>query len=274
MTTTPPVPVEELPDKFDGSVIQLIYGAGGTGKTEYAGSIGENGIVLSIGEGHLTLSSPDYRNRNPKRPKISYIRETYDPKTGLFTSAEAFDKVTDYMDWFLTTDLDTLALDDSTFLSQFARNKGMEFNSSRISGGADSLAISRSAGFLNADIGDYGSEMKIIMWLLATQVPQFKEKKKNLILVAHERHIFKKAIKIGGEDTLERIIPAFTGKTFPDAVQVFFDFVWRFQMVNGVKVRALTMGTTNALAKSRWRVVPEQWENPNFLVLLNKLMEK
>jgi hypothetical protein len=99
-------------------------------------------------------------------------------------------------------------------------------------------------------------------------------------MVAHERHIYEKASRIGGTDTLIKILPGFTGKTFPDAVQLHFDFVWNHEVVNGNKFRAKTVGNEKIIAKTSWEtsisakdpsVFTEVVDNPNFQDILKKI---
>jgi hypothetical protein len=266
----PYIPViEEIPEEYEGSIIQMVYGKLGTGKSEYGASIGPDGLVLSIGAGEMTLSSPGFKQRYPRevRPRITYIKEDIDPKTGLFKSAEAFDKVCDTTDWFLASDFRTFTIDDATFLTKFARNKAVEANYNASNDkNASSLVKSRDAGFLLMDIGDYGKEMSVIDWYLSTYVPAFKAAKKNFILLAHERHIFYPAERIGAPRKLKGIKPGFTGETFPDSVGAYFDLIWRFEVMNGTAFRAWTMPTLEYDAKTRWSgQFKEKEERPRFV---------
>lgn len=265
MTRQSPIPIEEISDKFDGSVTMLYYAESGAGKTELAGSIGKDGIILEIGAGDLTLRSPGFRSRYKDIPKIAFIHENIDPATGLFRSADAFNQVTDFCDWFLEgqNDFQTLAIDDATSLNIFARNLGMEANAKLDIG--DTMRKSQKVGFPVPEVSDYGKEINILMWFLGNDVAHFKRRKKNLLITAHERHIYKAPEKVGGEPTITKIIPGFTGKTLPDTIEQFFDFVWRGEVANGTVFRCKTISNQNYKCKTRWSgVFPEEIKNPDF----------
>lgn len=270
MIKEPPLPIVEIGDKFEESITMLAYGAGGTGKTEFLGSIGEKGIILSCGEGQLTLKGPGFRRRHPKIPKIVYLREEMDPTTGMFKRADAWDKFTDFCDWFVTQDdFDTLGADDASILGSYARNKGMETNQ-ELGIGAP-IIKSRQMGFPVPEIADFGKEVGIWIWFLSTHLSKFKERRKNIVISAHERHIYSKGA-IGAPAILTKILPGFTGNVLPDAIQNYFDFVWKFEVANGTVFRCKTISNENYVAKTRWSdVFPEEIKNPDFLKILNTL---
>jgi hypothetical protein len=280
----PPFPIEEIPIKIEGGVSYLGYGPGGSGKSYFLGSIGADGVIACLHRKDMTFRSPNFRKKYPNPPKIVYIEEKdYDEKTGIFKSAKAFDALCDFTDWFIDKqdEFKTLGIDDGTAFSQFARNKGMESKSQVTNENAvNSLEQSKHFGYLRADIGDYNEEMKIIIWYLSNNIPRIKRAGKNFVMVAHERHIYEKASRIGGTDTLIKILPGFTGKTFPDAVQLHFDFVWNHEVVNGNKFRAKTVGNEKIIAKTSWEtsisakdpsVFTEVVDNPNFQDILKKI---
>lgn len=259
----PPVPIEDISDKFEGVINIMIYGTGGTGKSEFGASTGKDGIVLSIGNGELTFSSPGFRKRNPVPPKIAYIREEIDPKTGIFKSPpEAFDKVGDFMEWFIQSDFKVLTVDDATALNQFAKNKSLDMSPNfRKDNVSTSLNKSKKYGFPIMEVDDYQREMNLISWLLADHMPRMNDAGKSFILIAHERLFHKPPDKIGGEKLLYRVTPGFTGQTFPDAVVNMFDFVWYATVLNGTVFRVQTMPSLVIAAKTRWSGVFHEKES-------------
>jgi hypothetical protein len=200
-----------------------------------------------------------------------FLRERMNDQTGMFDKAEAWDKFTDVCDWFVTQDeYDTLAIDDATGLGMYARNKGMETNQDM--GLGATMIKSNKAGFAITEIQDYKMEVGIWIWFFLTHLPKFKERKKNFILAAHERHIYSKGQGIGSPSVLEKILPGFTGQVLPDQVQNYFDFVWRFEVANGTAFRAQTVSNNKFLAKTRWGgVFPQEIKNPDFNSLVETL---
>lgn len=248
--------IEDIPDKYDGSVIAMFYGKGGVGKTQLGGSVGRDGLIVMVGAGEMTLSSPEYKKKYPveKRPRITYIREEIDRKTGFFTDAKAFDKVRDTTDFFLDTpDFKTLVIDDATAFRKFALNVAIQSNASlRASDKETSFDKGKRLGFPIIEMDDFQKEMNLIEWYLSNVIPECRERKKNLILIAHERHVFDPPKKQGDQPSLKFIKPGFTGKTFPDTVTAMFDLVWRMEVVNGTVFRAYTQPTLQYDAKTRW----------------------
>lgn len=222
--------VEKLADLKPGaSLVELIYGPGGTGKTYYGGGCD---LVISAGEGIETLLDKNYTPDTGFSPNIIFVRETFDPKTGIFKKAEAFDTVTDALDWFLTQDdLKSVCIDDATFLSMFAKNKSIEVMGE--TGRSKAHETSKNIGFVTLGVQDYGEEIKILSWFLATYVSQFKAKEKDFVLLAHERnimeHIDPNRPMLGKR--VAKTLPGFTGETFPDQIQAFFDHVWHAESI-------------------------------------------
>lgn len=268
----PPVPIEDIPDKFPGHLNMMVYGPGGTGKSEFGASTGKEGIVLSIGNGEMTFSSPGFKQRNPVPPKIAYIREEIDPKTKIFkVPAKAFDTVCDFIEWFILSDFRFLTIDDATTLNQFAKNKSISI-SGDFSNGASTLDKSKKHRFPLQEIGDYGREMSMISWMLADHLPRLNDAGKSFILIAHERLFYKPAARIGDEKILYRVTPGFTGQTFPDAMVNIFDLVWHTSVVNGNKFRFKTMPTQLYAGKTRWSgVFSDPEDSMTFLKLFQRL---
>lgn len=262
-------------DRYEPGVgwILLYYGASGSGKTYFAGTAGGRTLFVNSGDGMETLLSPAFTSRYPeaKQMIVVDVRE-YNPKS----TEQAFDIVTKAVNHALNNfadQFDNIVMDEATAFRRFAINKAMQLNTAmRVnqSGRGDRLKE-----FAKPDIGDYGTEMQMIEWFLGQYIPLFKERGKNFIMLAHERQIYGKPAKIGDEAPLKRVVPGFTGKTFPDVVPAYFDDVWRAEVIGSGtnKVyRARTAGSTIELGKSRHGGVFGTVEpDPNFLKLLAKI---
>lgn len=253
--------------------ILLYYGASGAGKTYFAGTAGDRTLFVNIGDGLETLLSPGFTSRYPsaKGMIVVDIRE-YNPKS----TEQAFDIIIKAINHALNIfgdKFDNIVMDETTALRRFAINKAMQLNTAartNASGRGDRLKE-----FAKPDIGDYGTEMQMIEWFLGQYIPLFKERNKNFIMLAHERQIYGKPARIGDEAPLKRVVPGFTGKTFPDVVPAYFDDVWRAEVVGAGSnkvYRARTAGSTIELAKSRHGGIFESVEpDPNYLKLLAKI---
>lgn len=250
----------------------LLYGASKSGKTYFSGTSGPRTLFINIGEGIETLMAPAFRDRYREAASgmiMVDIREKQD-------IALAFDEVTETIDEALKVfpdKFDTVVLDEATAFRRFALNKSMELNTgARTSGKAREA---RTAEFVKPDIGDYGTEMQMIEWFLGTYIPIFKAANKHFIMLAHERQTFGKPPKIGDEPVLKRVLPGFTGKTFPDQIPSFFDDVWHTEAVGGgsnVVYRIRTAGDEIEIGGSRhggiFSVVEQ---DPQFHVLLARI---
>lgn len=270
--------VDEIPARFKrlkdrergDSWILLLYGPSKSGKTFFAGTAGPRTFFINIGDGLTTLQSPAFTSRYPKSADMITvdIRETGDDAT-------AFEAVFTAIDDGLTKfsgEWDTLVIDEATALRKFAMNKSMELNTAARTRGHRG---SRLEKFVLPEIGDYGVEMQMIEWFLGQLIPILKQERKNLILIAHERQIYGKPAKIGDEPPLKKIVPGFTGKTFPDKVPAFFDDVWRSEVVGGEGnqvYRIRTGGTEARMGGSRnGGIFAIEEKNPNFLAMLERI---
>ncbi len=122
------------------------------------------------------------------------------------------------------------------------------------------------------EIDDYQREMSMIGWMFHEHLPRMNDKGKSFILVAHERLFYRAADRIGGEKTLYRVTPGFTGQTFPDSIVNMFDLVWHTTVVNGKTFRMRTMPTLLYAAKTRWSgVFAEQEDSMTFLKLIKRM---
>ena len=152
-------------------------------------------------------------------------------------------------------------------------NKSMELNTDARTKGAS--RAKRTEDFVKPDIGDYGTEMQMIEWFLGTFIPLFKEHKKHFVMLAHERQTFSKPPKIGDDPVLKRVLPGFTGKTFPDQVPAYFDDVWHVEVVGGgtnVAYRLRTAGSESEIGGARHGGIFNVVEtNPDYRKMLDRI---
>lgn len=256
------------------SWILLIYGPSKAGKTYFAGTSGPRTLYINTGEGIDTLMSPAFTSRYPERRNMIVVDIREQDPNGV---PQAFDMVTDVIDHAMKhfpEKFDTVVLDDATFTRSFAMNKAVELNSSLRTKGAK--RANPREEYVKVDIGDYGEEMKMIEWFLSQYVPVFKGAQKHFICLAHERQIFAKPGNIGDEPVLKRIVPAFTGKTFPDKVPAYFDDVMHAEQISDASgnttYRMRTAGNDMEMAGVRHGGVFGTVEpNPDFLKMLAKI---
>lgn len=260
---------KRLKDRTPGEAwIIMVYGASKSGKTYFAGTAGKRTLFINIGEGLATLESPAFTSRYPDSANMIVV-DVRD-HSGI---ADGFDKVTTVIDHALAhfpNEFDTVVLDEATAFRKFALNKAMDLNSAQRS----TVRGSRKNDYVKAEIGDYGIEMDMIEWFLGEYIPIFKKEGKNFLMIAHERQVYGKPAKMGDEPPLKRILPGFTGKTFPDKVPAFFDDVWRSEVVGKVNkvYRMRTAGDEMEMGGSRHGGVFAVTEtDPNFLKMINRI---
>lgn len=267
---------KRLGDRKPGqSWILLIYGASGTGKTWFCGTAGEKTLFLNIGNGMETLSSPLFLSKYPSAKDIIYVDITA-RMAGEVAADKAFDIITDAIDVALAKHadkFDTIVLDDATYLRKMAMNKAMTLNTAARTNKTGRYDPTES--FVSADVQDYKVEMNMIEWFLATYTPKLREANKHFVMTAHERMTFGKAPKIGDDAPLLRVMPGFTGKTFPDVIPAYFDDVFRTEVVGSEMNRVYrfsTAGNEMQSGKSRHAGVFENVEkSPEFRKLLARI---
>jgi hypothetical protein len=250
----------------------LYYGPSKTGKTFFAGSAGPRTLYVNTGHGMETLAAPAFTNKYPKSSGMIYVDVWEKNPKGI---AEAFDVTTDIIDHALKVfpdQFDTVVLDEATAFRSFAINKATEMNTAL----RTNKRPNRQEEFVGTDVQDYKIEMDMIEWFLGTYTPKFKEAGKNFLMLAHERQIFQQAGNIGGEPTLKRVLPGFTGKTMPDRVPAFFDDVWHSEAISdaagNVQYRARTAGNSAEIGGSRHGGIFNVVEpDPNYLKLLERI---
>lgn len=286
--TIPPPPTEiggsdEVSDFYDQQVpfkfkrlsarkpgeswIQMVYGPSKTGKTFYAGTAGPRTLFINIGDGIETLESPLFKSKYPASREMITVEIQ---KMELKSVDEAFDTICNVVDHALAKfpeTFDTIVLDEATALRKYALNKAMTLNTQARTQG--SRRGNRTDEYVKAELGDFGVEMDMIEWFLGTYIPIFKERKKHFLMLAHERQIYGKPAKQGDEPILQRVVPGFTGKTFPDKVPAFFDDVFHSKVKMDASSNAYysleTAGSEKMMAGVRHNGIFDTIEpNPNF----------
>lgn len=260
------------------SVTMLAYGAAGTGKTWFVGTAGPRTLIINIGNGLATIKSPVFRKKfySAGLPIIATIHEERDEKTGIFKVATGFDAVCDAIDVALAQfpdRFDTIAVDDATQLRGFAANKALEVGAE--DNRSKTLEKAKKYGTVLMAQQDFFGEMNLVEQFVAGTVDLARKHNKHFILTAHERYVWKKMMdqkgKVIGEE-VDRVRPAFTGKSFPDDITGHFDLVWHFEAIaagGGQVYRAHTAEARKYLAKTRYPEVFKGVEiNPNFLKIV------
>jgi hypothetical protein len=246
----------------------LVYGQSKSGKTHLVGTAGSRVLYINIGNGIETLLAPAFRERYGK---VAEEMITVDISTD---DMNGFDKVCVVIDHALKHfpgAFDWVIVDEATALRREAMNKSMELNTKERS----KIRDNPKDEFVAPDVQDFLREMQAIEWFLATYIPIFKREGKHFVMVAHERQIYKKAEKAMSDPVLDRIVPGFTGKTFPDAVPAYFDDVWHMEKVDALPnpvYRVRTAGTGTELGDSRHGGIFKTQENdPNLQEMLQRI---
>lgn len=265
----------------DRYITLLYFGGNGTGKTYFIATAGSRTLIINIGNGLVTINNPLIKAKfyQDGLPIVSTIHEERDPKTNIFKSADAWDKVADAIDFGLkhfSDKFDTIVIDDASMLKAFAAHKGLEL--SEPSGKSHTLKNARSDGAIAMAIQDYGMEMALIEQFVAGTIALCKSRRKHFILTAHVRETFKKLKdaqgKVIGEE-VEKTRPGFTGRTFPDDIARHFDMVWYATVLQASPApvfRAQTNESKSINAKSRYPGVFDEHElNPNFLDIVRRV---
>jgi hypothetical protein len=225
--------VDEIPP--GESVSAIVYGASKTGKTWFFGTAGDRALIIDTGAGLETLRSPAFRIGIGTKPFIVSVKEKLGER-GWVDEAEAFDMVCDGIDQGLARfgdEIDTVIVDDMTALQRYAMNKALEVNAEKKK--SKSLERSKKLDALVLAQQDWGIQMDLVTRMLASYVETMKSIKKNFIVGAHERCLYRPLRRddggIAGEE-LYKIIPAFYGKQYLDTICGLFDEIWHTETAN------------------------------------------
>lgn len=276
--------LDEIP--ADDAVSLLLYGGNGTGKTFFAGTAGPRALFINIGQGLVVLKSPLFRKLYPTAGAMPVVN-IYEKlgERAMPTEGVMFDAVSDTIDECLQNKqvealFDTVIIDDASALKRAAMNKALDVNQKL--GKSKSKATSEQYDFTGPGVQDYGTEMQMIEQFMAGYTEICKKAGKHLIVVAHERNIFKKAAGMGDNPILMKTVPYFTGvDKNPDYVAKYFDNVWNATVVSGGSERVYRIrcqGDETISAKSRYAGVFDTVESgldfPKVLDRIKKSQEE
>lgn len=239
----------------------LLYGDGGTGKTDFAGSFGDRTLYLNIGGGINTLYSPGFESRYGKWNGIRVMElENMKAETG---SDKKFDFICDIIDQTDPALYDTIVIDDATALRKLAMNKALQMNSE--TGKSQSLGPSKKYDVAMTAVQDYQAEMNLMEWFVSTYTQMAKASGKNFVMLAHVRREYGKPAMLGQQPPVSDIKPGFTGKD--NRISAAFDNVW-YMSFEGGKHIAYTKGTDLVEAKTRLGgIFPDRFFNPNYPII-------
>lgn len=277
----PPITIVKNSEVVDQeSICMLGYGPAGAGKTFFAGTAGERAIIIDIGKGTTTLRSPEFKAKVGTNPTIVQLNESaYMPIDKITSDNNTLDILTDTIDFLLEKhldDFDTMIVDEATALRRMAMQKGMVVGAELRGGKA--VSTFKRWNIELADPTDYFIEMEMTEQIISTYVEKFKSIQKHLIIMAHERHTYGKAPKLGEAQPLIKLGPGFTGKTHPDDIEQYFDLVWHFEVVGGGNnkvYRIRTSGDEILKAKTRYGGIFNELEsNLTWPEVVRRITEK
>jgi hypothetical protein len=265
----------------------LIYGPAKVGKTDWLGSCGDRTLYIDVGKSTETFYSPEFKKR---RGAFNPIIVKIDEKLTLGgpiipEKPTGYDEVCDTIDKALVEikdQFDIVVLDEVTAFKKMALNKGIVINFE--TGKSKTLENVKKYDVMSPLIQDFGMEMNEIGWFLAAYIDILKQNKKHFIVAAHERNIFTKPkdkngnVIIGEQRQLIKVLPGFTGETFPDEVCNLFDAVWHFEKVQpGPTHRIRTKGNDSLIAGDRFggifQEMEVQSEQNSFLNCVKRIKE-
>ena len=267
------IKIESLSEQAnDDPLLLLDYGGSGTGKTHFAGTFGSRSLIINLTHGLKTLRSPKFTNTYGNiNPIVATIVEGNDLSRQPPT---VIDQINDTIDEMLNTrgdEFDTIIIDDCLNLRVNAMRMALQVNHDLDK--SKSLLSTRKYGFFTVAVQDYGQEMAIIEWFFRELIETCKVRKKNLVVLAHERIEHGKAPSIGAQQPIIQIRPMFTGVNTD--IGAMFDYVW-YMTAEGsgdqMKVIARTVQTDTIEAKTRdGGLFPECYFNPNWPEMKNAL---
>lgn len=240
----------------------LIWGASGSGKTYLAGTAGDRMLFISNGMGSSTLRSKFFKDTVGANPYIEEIPyDVYENKQRSFTLIENLIVQGLGMD-----DIDFIVIDDATAHTQSSMIMALEINAA--TNKSQTIGVAKKFDLILPAVQDYGTEIEHTRQFWAWAICEAKFAGKHLVVLAHERNVWKKGKLVGDQPELIKQAPYFTGADKnPDRMPALFDFVWYTKAQGAgerVKYFAITEGDESLLAKTRDKgLFPVKWENPN-----------
>jgi hypothetical protein len=285
MTETGALVAKRMSDMMADPVLSaLVYGQKGCGKTWFAGTAGDRNLFITVGNsisGLKTLKSPLFKEKVGADPFVVELHEELNAQR-MPIKATLLDQVCKTIDDWLEKrhdDFDTVTIDDATNTRRAAMFKGFEIN--QMSGLSEGWVKTNQYDVPMPGIQDYGQEMKIMQWFVDTYLEILAEQGKNFLFLAHERYTFKKQLNskgnpvVGAADIIDKIRPAFVGKTLPDDITVNFDEVWHIEKKGLAQDQVPILdcyGDNQILASTRHAGIFNSMEpRPNFLDFLERI---
>jgi len=254
----------DFPPPFE-SLTMLIYGDGGTGKTHFAGTFGNDVLYINIGAGISTLYAPRFKSKwGEWNPYLFNV--TKDDKDPFVSVCDAIDDCLDN-----APDVHTIVIDDASTLGKMAMEKAIKLNFDTKKSQTQTMLSKHNIAL--PTIGDFGTQMNVMETFMGTYIEACKSMNKNFVVLAHAKSDYKRD-KPSEPPTLISIKPLFTGN---NRITAFFDFVWYMEVdgaADQARFRARTGRTQMIEAKTRWGgIFPDRYDNPNYPEIKNALEE-
>lgn len=205
------------------SILMMLYGAPGIGKTHFLGSMGSRTLVITDLNGIVTLRNPVFRKQYPDcDPFIEVVTPDVDP-----SKASAYDQMVNIINNYFEhklTEFDNIAIDDVDFLRASAMNKAVTINFQETR--SQTKTKIKGHHIILPTQADFGTEMGLVEGFISNLASVCKIYGKNLLVCAHEKIIYEKDKKTKEEYPV-KYIPHFTGKAAPEAIGDYFDLIFR-----------------------------------------------
>jgi len=204
----------------DKPVMMMVYGEAGTGKTTWLKGAGDRQLILDLGKGLRSILG----TINPLviNTEFSFLD---------LKDTKGFDRVRDQLFKTMEEEIDnydTVSIDELTTLGMLAKIKAIQVNQDL--GKSSSLVNSRKEKIIVMELSDWGAAIDAVNLFLAELSEVCYQTGKNLLVLAHQRDVFKKAAKQGETPDLEEIRVGIYGRSFPDTIPNHFDYCWHFSI--------------------------------------------
>lgn len=265
--------LSDLKEKLYKSVALHVYGAPGVGKTELIGSAGSRNLIVTDMNGIVTLTGKGFRSRHGEvDPIIEVVENDDSPDRAL-----AFDTVLNRIDAAIRDrkdEFDCISVDDIDFIRHSAMSKALNMNSA--TGRSKTKETGKSfKGFYLPTMADFGTEMSLMEHFIRDLVDLGKAYDKHIIVAAHERFVYRQDKK-SDDKVLEKIVPHYTGSAAPEAINDYFDLVFRVTREGTAAQPAIEFQchpTNQVAAKDRFGVFATRERNLTFPSILKRINE-